>query len=212
MESRNDRGRRLAGNLALNLRYLRQQRGMTQGRLAELSGVPRSTLANLETGAGNPTLSVLASLGLSLQISIEELLSTPTASCQLFPDGSLPIQARGSHRQTVVRKLLPDPVPGMEIDRMRLDPGARLTGVPHRQGTREYLYCESGDLVLWAGGERYELGPGDVAAFQGDQRHSYGNEGRLPAVAFSVVARVPLPAVMVADEHRTKGADPGAGG
>ncbi len=91
-----------------------------------------------------------------------------------------------------VAKLLPDPVPGMEIDRMELSPGARLQGVPHRPGTREYLCCEKGQITLWAAGERFDLKPGDVAAFQGDQKHSYGNEGRRTAVGFSVVALVPL--------------------
>ena len=184
---------RLAGNLAANLRFLRERRSMTQARLATLCGVPRSTLANLETGGGNPTLSVLARLAMALQISMEELLSAPQPQCQLFVKGSLPVQRRGSRVKGTVHKLLPDPIPGMEIDRMELPAECRLRGVPHRPGTREYLYCESGALVLWAGGERFELGAGDVAAFQGDQPHSYGNEGHgHPAVAFSVVTLAPI--------------------
>ena len=43
-------------------------------------------------------------------------------------------------------------------------------------------------------GERLELGAGDVAAFAGDQRHSYENPGRSPAVAFSVVTLAPVAA------------------
>jgi quercetin dioxygenase-like cupin family protein len=81
----------------------------------------------------------------------------------------------------------------MEIDRMELRPGARLTGIPHRPGTREYLACESGTLKLVTFGERYELSPGDVAAFQGDQPHSYANEGTVRAVGFSVVTLAPVP-------------------
>ena len=182
---------RLSSNLSLNLRYIRQQRGITQAQLSAQSEVPRSTLANLESGCGNPTLSVLARLTLALQVSIEELLSTPRAQCALFKSGHLPTVTRGRGLVNI-RKLLPDPVPGMEIDRLALKPGARLTGAPHRPGTREYLYCERGAIVLWAGGERVELAAGDVAAFQGDQRHSYANEGRATATGFSVVALVPL--------------------
>ncbi|MFT5431293.1 MAG: transcriptional regulator with XRE-family HTH domain, partial [Myxococcota bacterium] len=37
-------------NLAKNLRQLRDQRSMTQARLASLSGVPRATIATLESG------------------------------------------------------------------------------------------------------------------------------------------------------------------
>lgn len=183
----------LAGHLAQNLRYLRQVRGLTQDKLARLSGLPRSTLAQVETGDSNPTLAVLARLALALQISIQELLSPPHARCQVFPRGSLPVENRGKSGQCVVQSLLPDPVPGMEIDRLELARGAHMTGVPHRPGTREYLTCERGRLVLFAAGERYELGPGDVASFEGDQPHSYRNEGAEVAIGFSVVALAPVP-------------------
>jgi transcriptional regulator with XRE-family HTH domain len=181
----------LGQNLASNLKYLRSQRGVTQARLASQADVPRSTLATLEVGDGNPTLAVLARLSLALQVSIEELLSTPRAQAQVFRKGSLPTSRR-SRGAALVAKLLPDPVPGMEIDRMELAPGASFPGVPHRPGTREYLCCERGRITLWAAGERMDLQPGDVAAFQGDQRHSYVNEGTEPVVVFSVVALVPI--------------------
>jgi quercetin dioxygenase-like cupin family protein len=80
----------------------------------------------------------------------------------------------------------------MEIDRMTLGPSKRLTGQPHRPGTQEYLCCERGQLTLRVAGERFALEPGDVAAFPGDQRHSYHNEGRETAVGFSVVTLAPL--------------------
>jgi XRE family transcriptional regulator, regulator of sulfur utilization len=68
-----------------------------------------------------------------------------------------------------------------------------MTGVPHTPGTREYLTCEAGELLLVVSGERWTLSPGDVAVFRGDQRHSYQNLGKRPAVGYSVVvlARIP---------------------
>ena len=162
-------------HLAENLRRVREQRDLTQGGLARLCEVPRSTIANIETGGGNPTLQVLARLSLALQLPLEELLSPP--------------KARGAAR---VAKLLPHAIPGMEIDRMELAAGGRMVGVPHRPGTHEYLYCEKGKLALVVAGERFELEAGDVAAFAGDQRHSYENPGRGPAVAFSVVTLAPV--------------------
>lgn len=182
----------VAEHLAANLRSLRQIGGLTQARLAERAGVPRSTLANLEVGGGNPTLSVLTRLAGALQVGIEELLSQPRARCRLFRKGSLPVETKGPRDRVTVHRLLPDPVAGMAIERMVLRPGGRLPGVPHRAGTREYLYCERGALTLWATGERFDLQAGDVAVFAGDQPHSYTNSGAASAVAFSVVAFVPL--------------------
>ena len=182
----------LAANLAANLRYIRERRGLTQGQLAKLCSVPRSTVGNIETGDSNPTLSVLARLARALQLSLEELLSAPRARCELFPKGSLPMLKKGRSAKAHVHKLLPHPIPGMEIDRMELAANARVTGVPHRPGTHEYLYCEQGDLILWVTGEKFELSAGDVATFPGDQSHSYHNPGRKVAIGFSVVTLAPM--------------------
>jgi quercetin dioxygenase-like cupin family protein len=68
-----------------------------------------------------------------------------------------------------------------------------MTGVPHTPGTREYLTCETGHLVLTASGEKFELEPGDVVVFRGDQRHAYANPGPSVAVGYSVVVLAPAP-------------------
>ena len=117
----------------------------------------------------------------------EELLAPPRATGRHYPKAEREVKERGNGR---VRKLLPDPVPGMEIDRLELPPDARMTGVPHTPGTREYLACEKGQSTLVASGERFDLKPGDVVAFRGDQRHSYANLGRTRAIGYSIVMLV----------------------
>lgn len=178
----------VADHISTNVRALRVARGLTQAQLSKIAGVPRATWANLESGAANPTISVLVRVSSALQVSLEELVSPPRAMAKHFPAASLPTRTRGN---VVVRKLLPDPIPGLEIDRMELPPRGRMVGVPHRAGTREYLTCETGEIVLVASGERYLLGPGDVVVFRGDQPHSYLNETSRGAIGYSVVAIAP---------------------
>ena len=177
----------LANNLAQNLKYLRERSGLTQSKLGKVAEVPRSTLANLESGCGNPTLSVLARLAGALSISLEELITPPRGMGKLYAAGSLPSERKGSRDEVIVNRLLPDPIAGMEILRMEFAPGASFVGAPHKPGTREYLFCESGRLNLHAAGERFELSPGDVCAFHGDQSHSYTNPGEQTTVALAVV-------------------------
>jgi quercetin dioxygenase-like cupin family protein len=157
--------------------------------MARLSGIPRATWANLETGAANPTLAVLRRVADALQVSMEELLAPPRASARFHPRTTVPVRVRG---QVTVRQLLPDPIPGSEIGRMEFAPLAQLTGVPHTPGTREYLTCESGEIALVVGGESFHLRPGDVVSFRADQRHSYSNPARTPAVGYSVVLLAPM--------------------
>lgn len=179
----------IPAHLARNLKQLRDARGFTQQQMAKLSGLPRATWANLESGAGNPTLAVLHRAAMALQVSIEELISTPHGAVRFHGRATLPSRARGA---ATIRRLLPDPIPGMELDRMELPPGARFTGVPHTPGTREYLTCEKGELRLAVAGETWALAPGDVVSFRGDQRHSYGNTRAQTAIGYSVVILAPL--------------------
>lgn len=175
----------VAGRLGRNVRTLREARGLTQAQMAKIASLPRATWANLESGSANPTLAVLDRVATAFQVTIEELVANPRAEARHYAKAQLVVKPRGS---ATVRKLLPDPIPGMEIDRVELPPKGRMTGVPHTPGTREYLTCESGQIVLVASGEEYVLEAGDVVAFRGDQRHSYANPSvRTPAVAYSVV-------------------------
>jgi quercetin dioxygenase-like cupin family protein len=67
-----------------------------------------------------------------------------------------------------------------------------MVGVPHTPGTREYLTCEKGKIILVAASEKWELSEGDVVVFRGDQRHSYTNAGDKTAIAYSVVLLAPV--------------------
>lgn len=182
----------LSDHLGRNLRAIRELRGLTQQQLADLCDVPRSTVANIEVGGSNPTLSVLVRLAGSMHLSIEELLARPRVRCQVFPADSLPTLESKRGGGSKLRKLLPHPIPGMAIDRMELAAGARYPGSPHAPGTHEFLYCERGKIRLWVGGEQFDLALGSVAAFPGDQRHSYENPGSSVAIGFSVVSLAPV--------------------
>ena len=171
-------------DLADNLRQLRTARGITQAQAASLSGVPRATWAHLESGGGNPTLAVLVRVAAALGVTLEELVSAPRAEVRQFSAADLKTRTRGG---VVVRNLLPDALPGVQLERMELPPRARMVGTPHRAGTREYLTCESGAIALTASGRRFELGAGDVVVFRGDQPHAYHNETARTAIGYSAV-------------------------
>jgi len=161
---------------------------MTQAQAAHLADMPRPTWASLESGSANPTLDVLCKAAAAMQVSIEELIGPPRSSGTHIPAHALRSRRRGNVR---IRSLLPEKLPGIEVERLELPTGAHMAGVPHTPGTREYLTCELGRVQLAASGESWVLDPGDVVVFRGDQRHSYRNAGRVAAVAYSVVMLAP---------------------
>jgi len=179
---------RTSENLARNLRTLRDARGLSQQQIARLAGVPRATWSHLESGSGNPTLSVLLRVAASLQITVEELLGAPRGEARLVKRASLASRTKGNVR---IERVLPDTLPGLVIERMDFPTGGVLVGVPHTPGTREYLTCETGTLELVTVGSVWALAARDVLVFRGDEKHTYRNPGDKPAVAYSIVVLAP---------------------
>ena len=175
----------IADYIAQNIRQLKLIRNMSQDQLVRISGVPKPTWTNLESGTANPTVSVLAKVASALQVSVEELISPPKAQTkQHMSADSLEPEKNGT---VVVRRVLPDQLLGLKIDRLELPPGSEMTGSPHQLGTMEYLVCESGRVELEVPAGVYELAPGDVVVFAGDQTHTYANRETDFAIAYIAI-------------------------
>lgn len=171
-------------NLATNVRRRREQKALTQQELAERSGVPRPTIANLESGTANPTLSVLLRVADTLAASVEELVRADVARSVVHRARSLPERRRGG---ATVRRLLPPGSRSAEFERIELLPGARLGSRAEAQGSREVLACESGELFVAAAGDALPLLPGDVATVMADQPRQYANRGKRTVVAYRLL-------------------------
>jgi transcriptional regulator with XRE-family HTH domain len=164
----------VAAHLARNLGALRHARALTQEALARAAGVPRSTIANLESGTGNPSLTVLVKVAGALGVPIDELLGAPLAHVRHWRAAE--IVAREKGRGVGVRPLVPEPVPDEMLAMMSFAPKAMMRGTPHLPGTREYFTCLDGRVTIHVAGERHDLVAGDVLGFPGNLAHSYQND------------------------------------
>lgn len=180
-----------ASYLAENLRYLRSQKHFSQQQLAELAGIPRTTLTSMESGQGNPSLNNLVRIAAALGMGVEELLSRPRSDSVLIPAADVPVQER-NQGQMRIYSLLPDKLKGIAIERMEFAPRASMGGQPHLPGTKEYLTVLRGEVAVYVSGELFVVRQGDVLAFPGNQPHSYLNTQDKAALAMSVV--IPIPA------------------
>jgi transcriptional regulator with XRE-family HTH domain len=177
---------RVASHLARNLVGLRRTRNQTQLALARASGVPRSTIANLESGEGNPSLAVLVKVAGALEVPIDELLAAPRAKVRLWRASEVAVRARG--RGVALRPLVPEPVPDELLTLMDFAPDGAMRGTPHLPGTREFFTCFAGRVTIYVAGARHELATGDVLGFPGNVPHSYQNDDHArPARGVSIV-------------------------
>src|SRR5579872_4369712 len=108
-------------HLARNLAQLRHSRGLTQEALARAAGLPRSTIANLESGEGNPSLAVLVKVSTALGAPVDELLSAPRARVRHWKAAEVTEQRVG--HGLFIRPLVPEPATDETMTIMRFSPG-----------------------------------------------------------------------------------------
>jgi XRE family transcriptional regulator, regulator of sulfur utilization len=173
-------------HLARNLLALRHVRNLTQGTLAKAAGVPRSTISNLESSSGNPSLTVLVKVANALGVPLDVLLASPQAKVRKWLREELATQNSG--RGITQRSLIPERVPDELLNVMEFAPGGTMRGSPHLPGTREFFTCLSGEVAIFIAGQRFDLSSGDVLAFPGSAPHSYRNASTTrPALGVSAV-------------------------
>jgi len=178
---------RASSNLADNIKRLREARGLTQQELAEVSGVPRPTIANLESGGANPTLLVLLKVADALGATIEKLVGAygRGAAITVHRGSELPERSRGGGK---IRRLMTEGFRPIELERVEIAPAGRVTVRAEPSGSREMLACELGELEISAGADAARLATGDVAVVAADRPREYANPGKRTVVAYRIVA------------------------
>jgi len=177
--------------IAKNIKKLREIQNLTQLQLATKSKIPRSTLATIESGESSPSIDTLLKITESLSVTLDELVSKTRPKTTLIRAKDISKQKKADGA-IIQRKLIPDPIYGMEIDHLILKPNSRMRGVPHIKDTREYFSCLNGEVEIYCDGEKFSLRKGDVLAFPGDRPHSYYNKGKKDAEGFSVIVLAKL--------------------
>jgi len=77
----------LAGRVAENLRAQRKRRAMSLDELAQLTGVSRAALSQIETRKTNPTISVLWKIASGLGIAFADLIGETRAELSVLRRG-----------------------------------------------------------------------------------------------------------------------------
>jgi transcriptional regulator with XRE-family HTH domain len=174
------------------LRRHRKSRGLTLEELAELSGVSRSMLSQIERGQANPTLAVLWSLTRALKLDFADLLEGGAG----HPDGSVIEVTSDAHTPEIrsadglcrLRILSPPRLAGdVEWYELEIAPSGRLDSAPHAPGTQEHFTAFTNGFELASGEASQTLKAGETARYPADVAHRISNVSRKPARGLLVV-------------------------
>ncbi|HMM20988.1 MAG TPA: helix-turn-helix domain-containing protein [Selenomonadales bacterium] len=168
----------LSGVIGANLAALRRQRGLSLDKVAELSGVSKAMIGQIERAESNPTVATLWKIASGLKVSFSELITEQRPRVELIRECAISPMIDSGDGMTVYPFFPFEQDRRFEIFVIDLAAGARHSSEPHEPGSEEYLLLTKGSLELAIGGETHALQAGDAIRYQADRPHAYHNPGR----------------------------------
>lgn len=159
--------------IAAALRRERQRAGISLTELARRAGIAKSTLSQLESATGNPSVETIWALAVALDIPFSRLVEPPTPRVRVVRAGDGPVIPSETGHFTGT--LLASCVPGARHDLylVTMERGRPREAEPHILGTVEHMIVSTGRVRAGPAAAPVDLDPGDYVAFPGDVEHVY---------------------------------------
>jgi transcriptional regulator with XRE-family HTH domain len=178
----------LAPVVGANLRRLRTRRGLSLERLAQISGVSRAMLGQIELGQSAPTINVLWKIARALEVTFSALISARTQAGALVLRSAESKILTSKDRSFSSRALFPFDEPRrVEFYELRLLSGSVEDADAHPPGTAENLVVTQGTVEIDVSGDTHRLEAGDSILFEADTPHAYRTPGKTEAVMYLVM-------------------------
>ena len=166
----------LAATIGSRVRKERRSRRWTLEQLAQVAGVSRRMVVNVEQGASNPSVGTLLRISDALGVGLPALVEpegpaalrvTRAGDGAVLWNGDL-----GGRGVLVAGTGRPDVV---ELWDWTLEPEEVHTSEPHVAGTQELVHVQQGTVTVEVADRSVTLATGDAVSFPGDVSHSYAN-------------------------------------
>jgi transcriptional regulator with XRE-family HTH domain len=159
--------------IAASLRQERRRAGLSLTEVARRAGIAKSTLSQLESGTGNPSLETLWALCVALDAPMSRLLDPPRPLVQVIraDEGPTLASAEADYQATMLASC----PPGARADvyRIAAEPGHARASEPHMPGVVEHVVLGAGRALVGVAGQAAELRPGDYIRYPGDVPHVF---------------------------------------
>ncbi|ARA75155.1 DNA-binding protein [Pectobacterium brasiliense] len=159
--------------LAVSIRRERERLNLSVTELAKRAGLAKSTLSQLETGIGNPSLETLWALAMALDIQVSQLIGQPRQHVQVIRanEGAATYSEQANYAATLLAAC---PAGAQrDIYRLKVQPGEARVSQPHRPGTVEHVILSSGRARIGPVTQPVELSAGDYISYSADVPHLF---------------------------------------
>ncbi|MFJ4410476.1 helix-turn-helix domain-containing protein [Streptomyces sp. NPDC088910] len=166
-------GRAPLAAIAESLLRERRRAGLSLAEVARRAGIAKSTLSQLESGTGNPSVETLWALSVTLNVAFAQLVDPPRPRVRVVRAGEG--VAFAAERADYVATLLAScpPHARRDIYLVSVQPGTARESDPHAPGMIEHVVLSTGRALVGLTDDPVELHPGDYIAYPGDEPHIF---------------------------------------
>jgi len=164
--------------LAENIKMIRKRKDLSLEKVAELTGVSKTMIGQIERGESTPTITTIWKIANGLKVSFSTLIDypKPDTKVMLRSESQPLLEDNGKYR---VYPTFPfEDGRRFEGYTVEIDKGGYLDANSHIEGTEEMITVFDGELTLRVNNNEYTLKTGDSITFNADKPHVYHNSGQ----------------------------------
>jgi transcriptional regulator with XRE-family HTH domain len=161
--------------IASNLKRLRTERKLSLSKLAELSGVSKVMIGQIERGESNPTINTIWKIANGLKVSYTTLIDEPTSNLLLVKKEDTTNQSSEDGKYRIYCSFTSHNQRNFELFTVELDADSSYNSNAHGEKIQEYILIFEGELTLKIEGQEYLLKSGDSIMFDASKPHIYQN-------------------------------------
>lgn len=181
----------VAQAIGVQVRSVRNKRGLTVGKVAQLTGLSPGMLSKIENGNASPSLATLHALSRAFRVPMTyffQAYQEKQGCCYVKQGGGLFIEGRGSkvgHQYQLLghgvgKEVAVAPYMIELTDTSEVFPLFQHPGV-------EFIHMLEGEVIYQHAGKQYHLSPGDSLFFEASTAHGPARLVKLPIRFLSIM-------------------------
>ncbi len=162
-------------NIGQRLKAARQNRNMTLDGLAEITGVSKPMLGQIERGQSSPTVNTLWKIATGMKIPFSSFLQEHGTEYTIvdLQKQNMVLEENGEMR--VYTFFTFDPIRSYEAFYIEFCSGCQHHSEKHNDGVEEYIFVVYGKLDIILNGTKISLKETQAIRFEANIPHSYLN-------------------------------------